>query len=88
MKITKAQLRRIIKEELDEHDPLLTRAAPAYVIMHHRGRFGSTPVYITSDPEAAERVRDALLRKSVGGAQRGAASYELQVWNGHDPTAV
>jgi len=94
MKISKRQLRRIIKEELSElnegqssADLLMQPAAPAYVIMNHRGRFGSVPVYITADEVAAREIRDALLQKVPGGAQRGAGDYELQVWNGHHPFA-
>jgi hypothetical protein len=93
MKITKLQLKQIIKEELLElnedqssEDLLMQRAAPAYVIMNHRGRFGPEPVYITADEAAALAVRDALLQKVPGGAQRGATHYELQVWNGHAPS--
>ena len=92
MKITKSQLKQIIKEELEEaqssEDLLMRQAAPAYVIMQHRGRFGSVPVYITADETAAREVRDALLQKVPGGAQRGAEHYELQVWSGHAPFAA
>ena len=92
MKITKSQLKQLIKEELSElnedqssEDLLMREAEPAYVIMNHRGRHGSEPVYITADEVAAREIRDALLQKVPGGAQLGAEHYELQVWNGHAP---
>jgi len=99
MKITKTQLKRLIKEELGAIDSpewtppkimskeeiLNQSAAPAYVVTEWRGhgRGGSTPIYITSDEDAAIAVRDALNSKSPGGRQ--ADLFNLEVWSGAAP---
>ena len=103
MKITKTQLKRLIKEELGDIDIpewtppkimskeeiLNQSAAPAYVVTEWRGhgRGGSTPIYITSDEDAAIAVRDGLNSRSPGGRRRHGPNdlFNLEVWNGPGP---
>jgi hypothetical protein len=99
MKITKAQLRNIIKEELEgmteeedisermsKTDVIKQPAPPAYVITTFAGsgRGGTVPIYITSDKKAAEDVLGQLLGKSVPSFDKSQGdSYKMEVWNGH-----
>jgi len=99
MKITKAQLRKLIKEELEgiseeediserksKTDVIKQPAPPAYVVTTFAGsgRGSTVPIYITSDKKAAEDVLDQLLGKSVSPFDKSQGdSYKMEVWNGH-----
>jgi len=85
MKLTKTQLKRIIKEELSELGA--PAASPAYIILK-RGAYRTGPeiMFATGDETAAREFYESLTSKLTGyearKAKAGEGAYELQVWSG------
>ena len=85
MKITKAQLKRLIKEELSELGA--SAASPAYIILK-RGAYRTGPeiMFATGDEAAAREFYESLTSRLTGyearKAEAGEGAYELQVWSG------
>mgnify|MGYP003675727382 FL=1 len=99
MKITKTQLKQIIKEELNElgaqipwSDTGLT-ASPAYIILK-RGAYRTGPeiMFATGDEAAAREFYESLTSRLTGyearKAEAGEGAYELQVWSGEQQTTA
>jgi len=95
MKITKTQLKKIIKEELKEggyaghyiRGDAGLAASPAYIILK-RGAYRTGPeiMFATGDEAAAREFYESLTSKLTGyearKAEAGEGAYELQVWSG------
>tara|TARA_Y100000310_G_scaffold325489_1_gene389026 strand:- start:387 stop:662 length:276 start_codon:yes stop_codon:yes gene_type:complete len=91
MKITKAQLKRLIKEELSELGA--SAASPAYIILK-RGAYRTGPeiMFATGDEAAAREFYESLTSRLTGyearKAEAGEGAYELQVWSGEQQNTV
>ena len=91
MKITKAQLKRLIKEELSELGA--SAASPAYIILK-RGAYRTGPeiMFATGDEAAAREFYESLTSRLTGyearKAKAGEGAYELQVWSGEQQNTV
>ena len=93
MKITKTQLKKIIKEELSELGAQIPwsdtglAASSAYVILK-RGAYRTGPeiMFATGDEAAAREFYESLTSRLTGyearKAEAGEGAYELQVWSG------